>query len=52
MNIVQMALTLIAGLIAWNVSRNVDGPIVHIAITVLVAFLVWKHTAGMGMGGG
>ena len=36
-----------AALIAWSVSRNIDGPIVHFVVTALAAWLVWKHVGGI-----
>ena len=44
---------MIAGLVAWNLSRNLDGPIVHWLVTGLAVFLVWGWSAAIagGMGG-
>ena len=31
-----------AAAIAWSISRNIDGPIVHFIITGLVAWMAWN----------
>jgi hypothetical protein len=38
----------VAALIAWAVSKNFDGPMVHIGVTLLVAYLAYMHTSNMG----
>lgn len=39
----------VVAILAWNISRNIDGPIIHIIVTVLAAFVAWKLLAGMGI---
>lgn len=43
----RYALVIGAAVLAWGVSRNFDGPVVHIAVTLAVAFGVWSVTKGM-----
>jgi hypothetical protein len=38
----KWALVLAAALLAWSVSRNFDGPILHWVITIAVVWIVWK----------
>lgn len=33
--------------VAWGVSRNVDGPFVHIILTALAAWVAWGFVKGM-----
>jgi hypothetical protein len=37
----------VAGLVAWSLSRNFDGPILHWVITALVVWFVYKSVMGM-----
>ena len=47
--LIHYGIVAVVALIAWSVSRNIDGPIVHILVTVLAAWLAWKYMAGMGV---
>lgn len=40
----------VAALLAWTLSKNIDGPIVHLLITALVAWMAFNYTAGMAGG--
>lgn len=48
--LIHWGITAAVAVIAWNISRNIDGPIVHIIITVLAAWIAWKMMLGMGGG--
>jgi hypothetical protein len=47
--LIHYGIVAVVALIAWSVSRNIDGPIVHILVTILAAWLAWKYMAGMGV---
>ena len=47
MNWMRIAIVAVVGFLAWALSRNIDGPFVHLIVTGLAVWLVWKHTEGM-----
>lgn len=49
-NWMRWGIVLVAALIAWSVARNIDGPIVHWVITILVAWLAYTWSGKMMMG--
>lgn len=46
---IHYGIVAVVALIAWSVSRNIDGPIVHIIVTILAAWLAWKYLAARGI---
>lgn len=42
----------VVALIAWMVSKNFDGPIVHLGVTALAAWIAFQQTSSMGGGMG
>lgn len=52
MSMMAWAIVAVVAVIAWAVARNIDGPIVHIVVTVLAAWLAYKYVrTHMTMGG-
>jgi len=48
---IKYGLVAVSAFIGWAVSKNIDGPIVHILVTALVAWVVWGMVNKMDSGG-
>jgi len=36
-----------AAWVGWAIARNIDGPVVHWVLTILVAWVAWSMVKGM-----
>lgn len=48
MSIVQWGILAAVAVVAWGVSRNVDGPIIHILLTLLAVWVAKGFVDKMG----
>lgn len=41
----------VAAFVGWAIGKNIDGPVVHWLLTILLAWIAWGQVSKMDSGG-